>query len=262
MEDSFKDSLTESPGGAKRSRGQEFYEMLEATYAGASFLVDPFRITDYERSDHALELFACFAIAVAGKMAKVWNLKVERFFEECGHTGSPFERIAAMEAEGSLRANMERVRLGKYDLMTRGYPQLAAFGASWLRTASPDELEAVHGISNKTSRFIVLHSRRDARIAVIDTHMLKYLRAIDAERVPDTIPNGADYLRLQDIVVAEADRLNMGVAEFDLKVWTWFEARNTGIPDFARPPAGPGQRAAMRVARVGRWQAKDVAEAA
>jgi hypothetical protein len=228
-----------------------------ADRSGGAWVVDPYAITDYGRDDAALELMAVFCACVAGKKATMISGMVAELLGGCGREGTAFERIRSMVADGSLDSNLRRSRVGKYGLLTRGLGDLATSGVD-LRTCGPDDLELFRGIGMKTSRFFILHSRPGARVAVIDTHVLKYLRAIGTERVPGTIPTGKDYLRLEQVILGEADRLGMTVAEFDLKVWKWFADRNVGVPGFALPlPARPRTRrkAAPSTRRVSSSQA-------
>lgn len=156
---------------------------------------------------------------------------VHAFLAGCGHGGTPFARVRAMLAEGSLEANLRRARLGKYGLLARGYAAMATDPALDLRAATPERLEAVPGFGPKSSRFLILHSRPGARVAVIDTHVLKFLQAIGAERVPHGPPGPRDYARLEALVLAEADRLGLAPADFDLRVWSWYASGNRGRPD-------------------------------
>lgn len=98
--------------------------------------------------------------------------KIRDFLAGCGRDGTPFERVAAMLADGTLRAEMERVRLGKYGLLERSWREAIERRVDLAR-AAPGDIAAIHGCAEKTSRFFCLHSRRDARVAVIDTHVLK-----------------------------------------------------------------------------------------
>ena len=202
-----------------------------------TWLIDPFQITDFGRGTDDLEVFYLFTAAVAGKKATMIAAKVFELLAGCGHGGSPFERVRRMLGEGSLDDNLRRVRIGKYRLLGASYAAAATDRTLDLATATPDDLERLPGFGKKSSRFLILHSRPDARVAVIDTHMLKYLRAIGTRDVPDTIPTGADYLRLERVVLGEADRLGLAAADFDLKVWAWYASGKQGTPEFSSAPS-------------------------
>jgi endonuclease III len=140
----------------------------------SEFRVDPYAITNFSRTDAELETVFVFCCCVAGKKATMISAMVEDFLENCGYTGTPFERIRAMVREESLVQHLRRARLGKYGLLSRLFTLATAEGTLDLRAATPEELERFPGIGAKTSRFFILHSRAGASVAVIDTHMLKY----------------------------------------------------------------------------------------
>jgi thermostable 8-oxoguanine DNA glycosylase len=136
-----------------------------------------------------------------------------------------------MLTEQTLGGHLRRVRMGKYALLTRCYRASLASGFN-LRTVTTEELETIPGFGQKSSRFFILHSRPGANVAVIDTHMLKYLRAIEAPNVPKTIPSGKDYTRLEELLLQKAKSLGLKMAEFDLNIWKWYADNKTGIPEF------------------------------
>ena len=205
---------------------------MKVTSAPASWRVDPYRVTDFARNQGDREAFMLFCAAVANKKATVIADKIHAFLDTSGHAGTPFERVRAMVAEGSLDDAMRHVRLGKYALLGACYAALVRDPALDLRTVTAAQLEALPGFGPKTARFFVLHSVANARCAVIDTHVLKMLRDMGAERIPKGFPTAREYPHLEVLVLAEADRLGLTPQDFDLKVWTWYSRRNQGLPDF------------------------------
>lgn len=133
-----------------------------------SFVVDPFKITNYERSDAELEAFALFAVLVAGKTAKVQAAKLERFLAPVPPNVSPFEYVAFLNEKRRLRRMAIHHGLGQYARIIPAFLGLTRIPS--LRSASLSDLENVHGVGPKTARFFLLHSRRDVRVAVLDTH--------------------------------------------------------------------------------------------
>ena len=51
--------------------------------------------------------------------------------------------------------------------------------------------------------------------------------------MPDTVPNGKAYLKLEQAVLDEARRLSLVPSDFDLKVWSWYASGGTGHPDLS-----------------------------
>jgi len=95
-----------------------------------------------------------------------------------------------------------------------------------LRTCSVKDLEQIKGIGRKTSRCYVMHSRKNARCAGLDTHCLKFL-ADRGYKVPKATPSSEkEYLRLENAFLQLADKSGMSVAEFDLAVWNEYSGKN------------------------------------
>jgi hypothetical protein len=198
-------------------------------------MIDPFAITDFDRDDPALEELFLFCCSVAGKKATMIAAMVDDLLANCGFGGGPFDRVRGMLAAGTLGAELRRARLGKYGVLERCFAAAVGPGGPDIRTAPPAELERLPGIGPKTSRFFILHSRRGAGVAVIDTHVLKYLRDTGVARVPDKAPTGPRYAALERIVLADVAASGMAAADFDLAVWSWYASGGKGAPPFAVP---------------------------
>ena len=87
-----------------------------------------------------------------------------------------------------------------------------------LKSVTIEELESVDGIGSKTSRFFTLHSRPNQQIAVLDTHILKYM-ASKGYKVPKSTPPKNKYGAIEEQFIQLAKDNNMSVADFDLQVW-------------------------------------------
>lgn len=172
-------------------------------------MIDPFNITNYDYSDDELEEFLLFAIAVAGKTAVVISSKIDEFLS-LEKSGSPFDKVRSMIRKGTLRKNLVKVKLGKYRILEQGYSELVS-GSLDPRTCSVEDLEKICGISHKTSRFFVLHTRKNpGDIACLDTHIRKWL----AEK-----GYSGSYFELEKAFIKEAKILKKSVAELDLEIW-------------------------------------------
>lgn len=195
-------------------------------------MIDPFQITNYARSDEDLQEFWLFCLAVAGKTATQMAKKVDDFLQirkTPNNLFRHFDHFDWITAVGGSFANhglvsaLTQVKMGKYGLLTKGYLESARRGTLYFRTASADDIAAdIPGAGLKTSRFFTLHSRLNEQVAVIDTHMLKYLRQMGVAGVPDTIPTGKKYLALEKILLAEAAKKQMAMADFDLAIWSHY----------------------------------------
>lgn len=196
-------------------------------------MIDAYDVTIFDRSDHELEEFLMFCLAVAGKKATVIAQKIDQLLcgAEAGET--PFDYVARLDAQGLLHDRLRAVKLGKYRVLSRAYPAVASLFKGRLREVSPADLETVVGIGPKTARYFLLHSRKDpGPIAVIDTHVMKFLRHIGHD-VPLRLPTRAEYPRLEALMIEAAGRSGMSMADFDLAVWSHYASGGASpLPTF------------------------------
>jgi len=181
-------------------------------------MIDPSNITDYNRSDSELERFALFSIAVAGKTAFIIAKQLEAFLS-LGNGNTPFQRVRDLISRGKLNWALRKARLGKYSILNKAFRQIVNVD---VRNCTVDMLENVHGVGPKTARFFLLHSRKDLRIAALDTHMLHYLRDQGYDAPTSTPSSKKKYAELEQAFISEADKHNMSVADFDLMIWNKF----------------------------------------
>lgn len=142
-------------------------------------MVDPLNVTDFNRSDAALEEFLLFSILVAGKSADQQAAKLERFLDGAAR---PFDLLRRLCVRDLLETRLRELRLGRYRDMGRAFRELS-HGDLDLRTVSWERLATVHGVGYKTAKLFCLHSRPRQTLAVLDTHVLKWIAAQTA-RIP------------------------------------------------------------------------------
>lgn len=87
-----------------------------------------------------------------------------------------------------------------------------------IRNYTVEDLEQIHGVGMKTSRFFVVHSRPDQRYTILDTHILKWLGK-QGYNVPKSTPPRKRYLELEKTFLDECDKRNRNPAELDLEIW-------------------------------------------
>lgn len=196
-----------------------------------TMLIDPFKITNFNRSDAELEAFLLFCVCVAGKKATMIASKIADFLALDDGMESPFKKIDKMISEDTLTSNLQKVKMGKYALLTKAFSQIVSANFN-LKTVTALELEKIPGVGKKTSRFFILHSRIDANVAVIDTHVLKYLNSIGVN-AGKAVPSGAKYDEFEQIMLSQAIKHNMDPADFDLKIWSWYASGAKGKLEFA-----------------------------
>jgi thermostable 8-oxoguanine DNA glycosylase len=184
-------------------------------------MIVPEKITDFNRTESELEEFLMFAILVAGKTAKTQAQKLEEFLStkiDRGYSNhSPFEYINALLIDNALMTEMKRHKLGQYNRLKTAFQGIVDF-AYKLKTITVQDLESVKGIGPKTARFFILHSRKEAKVAVLDTHILKWLREQGYD-APKTTPSKKKYGLLEQLFLTEAWKRELSPADLDLTIW-------------------------------------------
>ena len=184
-------------------------------------MIDPTRITRYDRTKSELEELILFCIAVAGKNATTTAKNLERLLRSARayKRGSPFKSVLALNEVEPLAAAMKRYGFGCYNLKSRGFLAIAESNID-LTTCTPEELEEIPGIGLKTSRFFILHTRRGASYACLDTHVLKWLGYFSGLDVPTTTPTSRkQYETYETMFINVANVLYVSPADLDLKIW-------------------------------------------
>jgi thermostable 8-oxoguanine DNA glycosylase len=190
-----------------------------------NYLVDPKNITKFDCNDEELQLLLLFWICAAGKKASVAAANLCRMLE-CGRdifgVEEPFDIIRRFGED--LAETMRTNGIGCYNNKSRAMLDLVGKGLD-LSSCSLGELEDVVGIGPKTARCFVMHSRRGARHAGLDTHVLKYLRSRGVE-VPKSTPTGRKYAELEKIFLEMADEAGKSPADFDLEIWRKYSSKS------------------------------------
>ena len=183
-----------------------------------NFLVDPADVIDFNRTDAELELFWLFSGVVAGKTATTQARLLENFLNSLDpvDNDSPFGRIRRAEQVGILMKKLQESRLGQYNRLYKMF--VASLGLD-LRNCTIDDLEGIPGCGPKTARMFIMMSRSNQRMAALDTHVLKHLRA-NGIAAPEITPQSKrEYRRLEEEFLKLADASGMSVADYDLTVW-------------------------------------------
>lgn len=199
-------------------------------------VTDPTSLTPIpERSQAELEEFGIFAICVAGKTARVVQRQLREFWDHwcrdwfsCA-IGDPWtvtqptpflllKRLSLEQIQGSLHS----FGIGCYRVKGKGLYQLSRSEID-LRTCTPSDLEKIHGIGPKTSRFFIMYTQPGARVAALDTHILRWLReqGVDA---PHQSPSGRRYLELEEQFINLVPE-GKTIAEMDLSIWNRYSRK-------------------------------------
>jgi thermostable 8-oxoguanine DNA glycosylase len=191
-------------------------------------MIDPTKITNYNRTEAELEEFLMFAILVAGKTAKTQAKKLEEFLATAKEFGlpsdtTPFQYLDYLARSNYLSSVMMTCKLGQYKRLLTAFLGIVRFKGN-LKNVTIDELESISGIGSKTARFFILHSRKDVRHAVLDVHILKWLREQGYD-APKQTPTKKKYAVLESLFLTEAWKREMSPADLDLMIWKSFSQK-------------------------------------
>lgn len=193
-------------------------------------MVDPENITSYHLSDWELEEYMLFWICAAGKNGRTAARCLDKLLAKTvAYIWGPMQSIHRASILYDLPLMMKNSGIGCHTSKSRSFIEIAKavlLKDIKLRTSSADDLEKIHGIGMKTSRCFIMHSRRGARYAGLDTHLLKYLRAQGVEDVPKSTPSSRrQYLRLEQEFLKLADEQNKLPSVLDLEIWNRYSVK-------------------------------------
>ena len=158
-------------------------------------MINPKKITDYNRNDWEIQEFFFFACAVAGKDSEQTAQKVEAlsehindmFLENPYYEKNPYETgiIHYLVTCNDGVQVLKNFKFGKYnqwekflDWWRQPVQYLDNFSISKaLRIATIEYLEDIPSVGKKTSRFFKLHTDPEATGIPLDTHILKFIRS-------------------------------------------------------------------------------------
>jgi hypothetical protein len=186
-------------------------------------MITPTTITNYNRTEEELEEFLMFAILVAGKGAEQQAKKLQSFLwlAEKGFglpkDTTPFEYLEYLIKGNQLTHVMMFCKLGQYKRLLIAFLGIVRFKGN-LKNVTIDQLESISGIGSKTARFFILHSRPDAKVAVLDTHILKWMSE-KGYKVPKATPAKKKYAEIEKLFLTEAINHQMTPADLDLTIW-------------------------------------------
>lgn len=185
-------------------------------------LIDPKNITNYNRSHGELETFWLFCLFVAGKNSDTASLKLSQLLEDMTPWDSPFSYLRSVNIYDCLIS----VKSGQYTRLSKAIEQSLDLD---LRNCSLNDLTSIYGVGPKTARFFLLHTRECCEYAVLDTHILKWIRNHhgyeDAPRDTPQKQDEYDYWSNIAITLMKNSYPDMSLADIDLLIWTEISGR-------------------------------------
>ena len=180
-------------------------------------VIDPKNITDFNRTDNQLEMFWLFCIAVAGKNSDTTSKLLSLMFY--ARQDSPFDYLRDLGQTG-IHNMLVVNRSGQYRRISKAFTQSLDLD---LRTCTLEDLLSIYGVGPKTARFFLLHSREDCQHAVLDTHILKWMKDHGIDNAPDTTPqNKKTYIEYENMFYLLVQHYfpGLSLAQADLLIWT------------------------------------------
>ena len=181
--------------------------------------VNSAKITNYNASKGELQALIIFWILAAGKTAS----SAERILSQLvPFKNFPFEQLKKY-SEKKLAEKLKSLGCGCYNNKAKSIYQISRSDFDLLNCSISD-LEKIYGIGRKTSRGFVLHTRRKAQCAVLDTHILRFLRDQNAPDVPKSTPSSkVEYERLEKYFLSICRKKGKTPAKLDLEVWNFYK---------------------------------------
>ena len=190
-------------------------------------MIDPYKITNYNRNQYELEEFLLFCIVVAGKTAYIQAQKLNDFLVSVNtrlcmpEYINPFQSLKSAEQHGILMEEIQKAKLGQYKKIYAGFKYISEHNLD-LRKTTTEQLELVPGVGMKSSRFFLLHSDETYKdnIAILDTHILKFIKENIDNQAPKSTPTiKVTYKYWEDVFLLWCEQNKKNVADFDLEVW-------------------------------------------
>tara|TARA_B100001094_G_scaffold180185_1_gene174497 strand:+ start:396 stop:977 length:582 start_codon:yes stop_codon:yes gene_type:complete len=170
------------------------------------------------------EYFLIFSIIVAGRNAKMALEKAWRLLEFTWGEETPFDLIKHYIDHNTLTQKLKSLKIGQYTRIEKALKDIINLN---VETCTLDDLLACHGVGNKTARFFLLNTRKDAEYAVLDTHILKWLRSIFGNwmSVPKSTPTSGSRYALWEYKAIQAMKKEYPertLAQADFEIWKTF----------------------------------------
>lgn len=212
-------------------------------------MINAREIINFHRSEADLEELILFLVCVAGKNADTTSRLLDTFFYTKDFDRvSPFQQIREMDTVyGMLGQRIKNARLGCYGKLEKAFRQLATSNIN-LYNCTLEELMQIHGVGRKSASCFLAWTRQGVKVAMLDTHLLKYLRwqqeyFLSDKRVtgglwdeihekykginiPKSTPSSVKlYNKLEEIYLNICEVYQQDPTEMDLEIWRYYSSR-------------------------------------
>lgn len=170
----------------------------------------------FTRSKPELEQFLFFSVAVAGKNSQITMRAVNNLFHNNEH--APFAYLRRLLNNRTLVKTLRRHGIGQYNKSKKAVKDLVNCKLN-LKSCTVEDLEKLHGIGPKTARFFISFSRPSVQFAILDVHILRWMRKYGIKTPKSTPGSQKRYKELENKYLSLAKRLKQNPAKLDYKVW-------------------------------------------
>lgn len=189
-------------------------------------MINPTKITKFDRTYEELIEFFTFCACVAGKNSDIVARKVNALTKEGTFWACMYSYPLDENGVWELRMLdlLIKHKIGQYKRIMHILREVVMLDLS---ECSVERLASIKGIGPKTACFFLLHSRPNQELVVIDTHLLKfYNREMGtSHKKPPT--KWLDYTDLGRVIASIIKNKfpKMTLAEADLKIWMAYSGR-------------------------------------
>jgi len=176
---------------------------------------------NFNRTQFELEEFLLLCAFVAGKSSKQQYHKLELFLDLLDLSNGIFEALSKLSIT-EIKEKLIQVKTGQYGRLSSCLFVLSRKNLN-LSTCSCEDLEAIPGIGMKTSRFFITYSRPKSMCAILDTHILSYLRFYYPDAPKATPSNKKQYLKWENLFLAQCFLRGMEPNELDIEIWKTYQ---------------------------------------
>lgn len=195
-------------------------------------MIDPNNVCNFDRNTGELEEFLIFCICVAGKKATTIAPAIDKVLKEIQIVNNShhelrkyplleIKKYVKNKGEDELAILLKKHGIGCFNNKAKSLIDVSKCNVP-ISLLTLEDLENFRGIGPKTARFFLLNTKKDMKLAVLDTHILKFLRLLGFDTPSATPSNSKEYNKWEEIWLEICEAMNINSATLDLGVWRLF----------------------------------------
>ena len=176
-------------------------------------------LINFERTDAQLEYFFLRCLLVAGKNAAVQQRKLDLVLGS--NKDEPLEYLFSLTQQ-SVTSLLKGAKTGQYGRISKTiiYLKGQKLRGEQLDKMTVAKLEEIPGVGPKTARFFVAYSRPNQNVAILDTHILAWMRDNGHPDAPRATPAaGQAYALWETKFLWKCTSMGTTPVELDNTIW-------------------------------------------